>query len=339
LSAPDVSAAPLITDWRTSITAELDSLDRWFSGRFLAELGLEHTPIPATHFLHPEFLREFIGGMVGLPSGEGIPPSRRTDFMLAIGASRFARWYASSLTAVALTGLANGVGLDVSPERSALTRRKAGHFHVSLDLAEDEILRCAERPTDWAVAGPVVRTLGELREYVWANLYGRNLKPVFTGVLQVIRVSEALLWTSAGEFAGLLADAADEYLAPERARPYAADRRALFEAATLPGVPGPSPLRDTLDYVPNPAGGYPKLVQTRRMCCLNYLLDLRAGRLCQNCPHLPLDERVALVRERHGVPVGARSGPAEDRAKEMGRRRASHQLIESEKTNEEGPGA
>lgn len=329
MTIPDAPATPLTTDWRTSLTAQLDALDRWFQDRFRAEPEPGRTPIPATRFLDVDFLREFVDGLAALPDGAHVPGSRPADYVRTIAASRFARWYSASVTSVALAGLANGVGIDVSPERTTYTPRPSGQFSVSLDLADEEILRCAERPTGWAVRGPTVATLDELREHVWERLYGRHLKPVFTLVRRFTKASEALLWTSAAEYAGMLADAAEEYLTPEEARPFLVDRQALFEAPGLPGVPGPNPLRDTLDYVPHECGGgFPETVQTRRMCCLNYLLGLRSGRLCQNCPHLSVEDRVALVRERHGVPVGTPGGPAAERAQAIGLRRTSHRLID-----------
>jgi hypothetical protein len=50
------------------------------------------------------------------------------------------------------------------------------------------------------------------------------------------------------------------------------------------------------------------------MCCLVLYLADRYGRLCQNCPHLPIDERVALIRERHGLSQSDPRGPAEQQA-------------------------
>ena len=46
------------------------------------------------------------------------------------------------------------------------------------------------------------------------------------------------------------------------------------------------------------APDFPHGVQTRRICCVTYMLPDRLGRLCQNCGFLPISDRVALIRER-----------------------------------------
>lgn len=37
---------------------------------------------------------------------------------------------------------------------------------------------------------------------------------------------------------------------------------------------------------------------------MTYLLAVRLSRLCQNCPYLPSEDRLALAFERHGVAIG-----------------------------------
>ncbi|MGH9246535.1 MAG: hypothetical protein ACRD29_19935 [Acidimicrobiales bacterium] len=59
-------------------------------------------------------------------------------------------------------------------------------------------------------------------------------------------------------------------------------------------------------------------VQTRRHCCITFLLPERLGRLCSNCPFLPVDDRMALIRERRSGPDRAPDGPAERRSIEHG---------------------
>jgi hypothetical protein len=55
-----------------------------------------------------------------------------------------------------------------------------------------------------------------------------------------------------------------------------------------------------------------RAVQTRRFCCITYLLEDRLGQLCANCPHLYVEDRATLSRIRHGRPAGA-AGTAEER--------------------------
>lgn len=307
--------------WQDALVGELRSLGRWIEDRFLATPG--EASAPARTFHDEDYLADLIARLRAPRSLSMEPPRRGSEFEFTVGASRLARWYSSSVTAVAMAGLANGVGLDVSAERCTLTPRAVGQFAVSFDLADDEILRCAERPTSWAVAGPAVETVAELREFVWSKLYGEHLAPLYKRILEIGHVSAALLWTSGAEYAGNISDSAEEYLGADAARPYVADRIALFGAATLPGVDGPNPLRGTLEWIPVDGYDFPKQVQTRGMCCLSYLLEERDGTLCQNCPHLPLADRAALMSERHGVPMGAPGGPAMRRAQEIGRQRPS----------------
>lgn len=73
-------------------------------------------------------------------------------------------------------------------------------------------------------------------------------------------------------------------------------------------------------YDPEPAD-FPNGVGRRRICCLTYMLEDRLGRQCGTCPFLSLDERIAMVREEHGVPMGAPGGPAQARAIAVGRRK------------------
>jgi hypothetical protein len=195
---------------------------------------------------------------------------------------------------------------------------------VMIDVPDRDVLRCAERPTTWPVSGPVAGSLDELREYVWRKLYSEHLEPVFARILEMVDVSPRLLWANAAEWVGMLSDAAEEYLGESDAGPFVADREALLHAETLPGRTGPNPLRGQLDWVPVEGAEYPRTVQTRRVCCLTYLLRDRRGRLCQNCSFLPLDDRVALIRERHGVPRGNATGPAVQKSIDVGLAKLEH---------------
>ena len=111
---------------------------------------------------------------------------------------------------------------------------------------------------------------------------------------------------------GMISDSADEYLSGA-GRPYVEDRRALPGAPDIPGLPGPNPLLGLVvwDKIDDPA--FPHGIHRRYTCCLNYRLADRRGRLCQNCPLVPLGERIALVGERHNLPPG-RGGRIAERA-------------------------
>ena len=249
------------------------------------------------------------------PSGEHI------DVDIRIAVSRFTRQYSSSLHAVALAALANGVGIDCSAARTRVIVRANIPFLCVVDVSEGEPIRCAERPTTWPVTGREVATLRELREFVWRKLYAENLAPLFERVLTVSKVATDLCWTNAAEWVANASDAADEYLTPAEARPYYEDRVALLAAPSLPGIAGRNPLAGLVEWPAFDAADFPHGVQTRRICCVTYMLPDRLGRLCQNCGFLPIPDRVALIRERHGMPMGTPGGPAEKHAIAVGRRK------------------
>ena len=312
-----MATAPL---WHASLEAELEKLDRWLRGRFVAEPGPTDEVVPATRYHDLEYLRSAISrGRFTTMSPPMNADGDSIDVDLRIAVSRFTRQYASSVSAVALTALANGVGLDCSAARCRLIIRANIPFLTVLDVPEGEPLRCTERPTPWPVTGREVRTLRELREFVWQKLYAENLAPLFARTLEVTKVATSLCWTNAAEWVANVSDAADEYLSPETARPYYEDRVALLEAPTIPGIGGPNPLGGLIDWLPYDAPDLPHGVQTRGICCVTYMLPDRLGRLCQNCGFLPIEDRVDLIRERRGKPMGTPGGPAEKHSIVVGR--------------------
>jgi hypothetical protein len=301
-------------------------------GRFADFSDPRYAFTPVARLLEPSSLRDLILSAGGLErfaaEGEPIP-----DMDMTIAVSRFARQYCGAVSAVAQVGLAYGVGIDMSPVRCGValtnpelpvTRRR---FVAVVDLTGAQVLRCAGRPTSLPVTGPEVATVDELREYVWSRLFGAHYEQLFSRVREVApSVSPGLLWTSAAEYVGGLSDTAEQCLTPDAAAVYVADRRALLEGEMLSGVAGPNPLRGRVFWEPVRAGSR-QAVPTRQLCCLNYLLPERAGRLCQNCPYLPPEDRAAMVAERCALPMGsADDGPAQRRAQEVGRRRPSYQL-------------
>lgn len=305
-----------LTPWRQGLATELDSLGRWFEGRLAPDTTVGDELVPAVRLLTDEQLlartiyRQVPDKLSELPAGH---EDRRKDPRIL--ASRFARLYSNAVTGAALVGLARGIGLDLSPQHCAIVFRGTIATGVILDIADDEILRCAQRPATLSASGRIVDTVADLRAFVWSALYGNHIAPLYARVLDQVNVSAKLLWSNSAEMVGLLYDAAEEYLTPDRAAPIIADSWALLNAGELPGVPGPNPLRGRLEWVPHDdGGGFPRQVQQRRMCCLVMHLEDRYGRLCQNCPYLPLDEQVALIRERHGLSQSDPRGPAERQA-------------------------
>jgi hypothetical protein len=304
----------------------MTGLGRSAVGRFADSADPQRGFVPVPRLLEPRRLRDLILWAGGLEehAGDGEAIS---EMDMTIAVSRFARQYCGAVSAAALVGLAHGIGIDMSPRRCSVallntdlpvTRRR---FVAVVDLTADEVLRCAERPTSLPVTGPVVPTVDELRGHVWSRLFGAHYDLLFRRVRELMpKVSPVLLWTSAAEYAGGLSDAAEEHLTAAAAAPYVADRRALLEGETLPGVDGPSPLRDRIvwDHVGEAT------TPARRLCCLNYLLPERDGRLCENCPYLPPEDRLALVMERRDLPLGSTGGPADLRAREAGRSRPSY---------------
>jgi hypothetical protein len=339
--ADDTSPQESGSGWRPGLAGELDHMGRWFEGRFVLEPDESAELVPAERFLDLDHLREAVaraadgaldqwGPMV--PETGAVDPAEdgadeandgdeNVDLRLAV--VRFTRHYTSSLSAIALVGLARGIGLDMSAARCQLVIWRDLPFRTVLTLDDADVVTCDARPNPWLAAGTgtTVATVGELREHVWRGLYAGHIAPLLAGVRQITRVTRGLMWTNAAEWVGMVSDGADEYLPPDQASLFVADREALLGAPALPGLDGPNPLLDRLDWVPVDEPDFPHGVQSRRTCCGTYLLADRGGRLCQSCPFLPLDDRMALVRERHGVSMGQPGGPAEQRSIELGRSR------------------
>lgn len=339
-TAPSASAPDL---WQVSLRLGMATLGRSGDGRFVDRSDPRYAFVPVARLLEPQHLRPLMlraGGLDGHPAdGAAI-----SEMDMTIAVSRFARQYCGAVSAPALVGLALGIGVDMSPSRCRVTltnvelpvtRRR---FVVAVDLTGAEVLRCADRPTSLPVTGRVVAGIDDLREFVWSRLFGAHYERLFRAVRALApTVSPALLWTSAAEYVGGLSDAAEEHLSPEVAARFVADRRALLEGATLPGVEGPNPLRGRLEW--EPVGADPRRrVLTRRMCCLNYLLPERDGVLCENCPHLPSEDREALVSERRDLPLRSPGGPAQQRARQVGQSRPSYRQRHRVRVANDDPG-
>jgi ferric iron reductase protein FhuF len=306
-------------DWRWQLVRQLDELGPMVRRRYVPEPGgLEH--VTGDRLLEAEFLRASI--MRARPA-QPAPGEDSRDDDPRVGVSRMTRLYCAALSSVAFAGLANGVGIDLSPGRYTVVFNNNAPSLVTIrpDYEGREVLRCAERPTSWPVSGPVVATVEELREHVFTNLYSRNLAVLFAAATEMVNVPARLLWTNAAEWVATMMDIAIEFLDPDGAAPFVADCRALLEAETLPGRDGPNPLRGRLEWLPHDGGEPRHGIQTRHLCCLVYQHTDRGGRLCFNCPLLPLPDRAALIRARRWAGLGDPDGPAERRCIEVGRSR------------------
>ncbi len=318
--------------WRESLAKDLDRLGRWIEGRVLSSPVPGGECVAAERYRRPDVLHAAITRAAAPvfqdpaqdPGAADRDNGTQAGLDLRIAVSRLTRHYTAPLTFAAIGGLAWGAGIDLAASRCSMLVRFNVPFVLSLDRCSS-VLGCVERPARWPLPGAAVRTLGELRQRVWRGLYAQNIAPLFDQITAQVGVSAKLLWANAAEAVGMVSDAAEEYLGPAEAEPFVTERRALLESASLPGLAGPNPLRGQLDWVPVAGRGHPATAQTRRMCCLTYLLDDRRGRLCQNCPYLPLDDRVALIRERHGVAIDqTRNGPALQRSIDVGRAKLAH---------------
>jgi hypothetical protein len=305
--------------WRTALFDDLRGLGRWTQGRFVPELTSADEVVPAERYLDPDFLRRAVdrGKFTTLIHRPGSSADDEVDPRVAV--SKFTRIYAACVSHVALCGLARGVGIDVSLARCRMVIRYDLPFAVAVEVREDELVLCDERAAAWPVASARrLDSLAELRDLMWRTLYAEHLVPIFDACSTVVKVSGRLKWSNAAEAVGILSDAAEEYLGREAARPFVADRHALLGAPRIPGVDGANPMSGLLEWVPYRGEHYTDGVQTRSVCCLQYLSSDRLGRLCQNCEFLPLEDRVALVKERHGLSQSDPRGPAEERAIAIG---------------------
>lgn len=307
-------------EWPKGLLAQLHALDPGHGshGLFLTERPASGEIVLASEFLDPDRLRHAV-----LECGESLTnalaselPDEEIESQPAAAASRFTRHYLGSVTGLALAGLANGLGLDLAADRCVKV--------IQNDLPRQQVLEnfgagirtCVARPSPWDVDGPAVDTVEELRQYAWGRLYGEHVAPLLEAVEALTGATAKLLWSNVAEWVASFADMAVGSLPPSQAALVVEESEAMLNAATLPGVAGPNPLLGQVSWVPVDEPDFPRGAQLRRHCCITYLLPARLGRLCGNCPFLPLEDRIALVREGQ-----ERGGPAELRSYEIGRRK------------------
>jgi ferric iron reductase protein FhuF len=311
-----------IPTWQDGLITQLGSLGADIGSRVVVSPPEASDLVSAERFRDPTYLRaamlETGHSLVG--SSEEAKADHAPEVKLAVAASRFTRHYVSSLTASALVALVHGVGIDLSAKRCIKVVYRGIPKQHLVGESDEGVIGCEERPTEWLLTSGRVSTVDELRQYVWTRLYAEHLAPLFATTAELAGAAPSLLWSNAAEWVAHIADMADQHLGPVGAQPYVEEADALLGAEALPGVEGPNPLKHLIEWVPVDASDFPRGVHTRRHCCITYLLPVRLGRLCGNCPFLPLPERMAMVRESRAT-NNARGGPAERRSIEIGLRK------------------
>ena len=195
-------------------------------GRYVPDPDMSSDWVACERFLDRESLRATLERAV----------KRREDDPL-IAVSRVVRHYCAALTCVAVTGLANGVGVDLTPVWCAVTFKGTVPGRIALvpRYRARYVLRCSDRPTNWPVPGPAVATVEQLREHVWTGLYAHHLAPLFAQVTGLTEAPEDLLWTHAADRVRVMMDAAIAYLPRGRASAVITECQALLAAGSLPG--------------------------------------------------------------------------------------------------------
>ena len=207
-------------------------------------------------------------------------------------ASRFMRRYLLSVSAPAYLSLAHGVAWDLTLDRISIVMRPDLPLGAVIDLRGLAACTTPERPTAWPVDGTVVATLTELRERALRPLFGDVHVRSFERVLGHVHVSPKLLWSTAAENVDYYYDNALSLLDGDERERYAADREHILFGDALPGIEGESPIKGLLgwdDFRDDPL--FPRLLQVRTMCCVNYVVPGRDPRYCRTCGLLTPEQR------------------------------------------------
>jgi hypothetical protein len=208
------------------------------------------------------------------------------------GVSRLARRYVGALTTAVLSALAHGIGIEAPRERARVMAQDDLSFGIVLDVGE--VLLCRERPASWPIAGRELRTLDEMRDRVLGAYLG-HCAWLFDQIIETIKVSPRLLWSTAAE----QIDFVYEYAASGPARDVFAraqtDRELLLFAERAPGVAVQNPMKDLLRWeaaTDGPDAGH--RIQVRDVCCMNFVVSGRAQVYCRNCGLVTPPERRAM---------------------------------------------
>ena len=215
-------------------------------------------------------------------------------------ASRFMRRYLLSVAAPAYLALANGVAWDLTLERISIVMRPDLPLGAVIDIRGLDAVTTPERPTRWPITpikGTMVPTLDDLRDRALRPLFGDVHVRSFERVLGHVHVSPRLLWSTAAENVDYYYDNALALLEGDERAVWAADRERILFGDTLPGIEGESPLAGLLawdDFRSDPL--FPRLLQVRTVCCVNYVVPKRDPRYCRTCGLISPDERHDLWR-------------------------------------------
>ena len=219
------------------------------------------------------------------------------DEDIRAAASRFMRRYLLSVAAPTYLALANGVAWGLTLDRISIVMRPDLPLGAVIDIRGLEAVTTPERPTRWPVHGKAVATLDELRDRALRPLFGDAHVRSFERVLGHVHVSPRLLWSTAAENVDYYYDNALAITSGDERGIWAADRERLLFGETLPGIEGENPMRDLLgwdDFRDDPL--FPRLLQVRTVCCVNYIVPGRNPRYCRTCGLLTPEERHDLWR-------------------------------------------
>lgn len=222
-------------------------------------------------------------------------PQAGAAFDRRAAASRWSRHYAGTMLQAVLVAMALGVGLDASLDRASVVMM--GTIPRGLHLSEPlgGVLLWPPRLGRDPGPGRVAASLTDLHAHVLSRVMAGNVMPMLERVLEVVKVSPRMLRCNVAEQVEGVYERAREALG-SGAEPFVEDHRAVVESPSMPGVPGPNPLADTMEWDRVDEPGFPDSLHRRHVCCITFILPDRPGRYCWNCPLLPLSERVALAR-------------------------------------------
>lgn len=281
-------AGELPIDLATSIPATMGPK---FADRFVPEPSPAAEVVRCRDLLDPTRLAEAIDRSA-FADGEpetGAAADRRA------AASRWSRHYAGTMLQAVLVAMAFGVGLDASLDRASIVMK--GTIPRGLHLSDPlgGVLLWPPRLGTAPGTGRVAADLSELHAHVLSNVMAGNVMPMMERVLALVKVSPRMLRCNVAEQVEGVYERARQVLGGG-ARPFVEDHRAVVESPSMPGVPGPNPLGDTMEWDRVEEPDFPDSLHRRHVCCITFVLPDRPGRYCWNCPLLPLSERVALAR-------------------------------------------
>ena len=231
------------------------------------------------------------------------------DEDIRAAASRFMRRFNLSVAAPTYLALAHGVAWELTLDRISIVMRPDLPLGSVIDLRGLDTYVTPERPATWPVGGTAVATLEELRDKALRPLFGDVNVRSFEKVLGHVHVSPRLLWSTAAENVDYYYDNAIAILpeGEERDR-YVADRERLLFGETLPGIEGETPFKDLLgwdDFRSDPL--LPRLLQVRKVCCVNYVVPGRKPPYCRTCGLITPEQRHEQWRQYMTAPQTATS--------------------------------